>query len=142
MNKAASRQIRGMPSRPGISTFGNTYRVVQPPSPSPQLAPPVPPQQSMLYLGATIHADGKFGCEVSRKIGAASAEFKALGPLWKSRSISKGRKWFFFFGSLIGTKLKYAVASALLLKADLRRLDGFHARCLRTLSFPESATKQ
>ena len=48
VNKAASRQIRGMPSRPGISTFGNTYRVVQPPSPSPQLAPPVPPQQSML----------------------------------------------------------------------------------------------
>ena len=48
VNKAANRQIRGMPSRPGISTFGNTYRVVQLPSPSPQLAPPVPPPQSML----------------------------------------------------------------------------------------------
>ena len=33
------------------------------------------PQTSMLYLGSTIHMNGKFGSEISRKIGAAHAEF-------------------------------------------------------------------
>jgi len=31
------------------------------------------------------------------------------------------------------SKMKYGIASAWLLKADLRRLDGFHARCLRKI---------
>ena len=34
---------------------------------------------------------------------------------------------------MILSKLRYGVASAWLLKADLRRLDGFHANCLRKM---------
>ena len=86
----------------------------------------------MMYLGSTIHKDGKFSSEVSRKIGAATAEFKALQPVWKNAHLPKKRK-LYLFSCLILSKLRYAVASAWLSKGDLRRLDGFHARCLRQM---------
>ena len=92
----------------------------------------IKPQTSMLYLGSTIHMDGKFGCEVSRKIGSARAEFESLHQVWKSRSVAKRRK-LQLFDSYILSKLRYGISSAWLLKADLRRLDGFQARCLRVL---------
>ena len=37
------------------------------------------------------------------------------------------------FDACVLSKLRYGIASAGLLKADLRRLDGFQARCLRTM---------
>ena len=86
----------------------------------------------MLYLGATIHADGKFGCEISRKIGAASAAFKCLCEVWKNTSVTMRRK-LHIFNMVVVSKLKYGVASAWLSRADLRRLDGFHAKCLRKM---------
>ena len=78
------------------------------------------------------HADGKKCNEISRKIGAAHAEFKALNQVWKSSNVSSIRK-LKLFDSYILSKLRYGVASAWLSKADLRRLDGFQARCLRIL---------
>ena len=89
-------------------------------------------KDSMLYLGSTIHANGKFGCEVSRKIGAASAEFKLLHRVWKNASIPKRRK-LQIFDAMILSKLRYALSSSWLVKADLRRLDGFEAACLRKM---------
>ena len=35
----------------------------------------IAPKESMLYLGSAIHGGGKFGCEISRKVGNASSEF-------------------------------------------------------------------
>ena len=35
-------------------------------------------QESMFYLGSTINKDGKYGCELSRRIGSAAAEFNVL----------------------------------------------------------------
>jgi hypothetical protein len=78
------------------------------------------------------HANGKFGCEVSRKIGAASAEFKLLHRVWKNASIPKRRK-LQIFDAMILSKLRYALSSSWLVKADLRRLDGFEAACLRKM---------
>ena len=89
-------------------------------------------EPSMLYLGATVHTDGKFGCEVSRKLGMASAEFKALHRLWRNSLLSVTRK-IRLFEALIVSKLSYGVASAWLSKADLRRMDGFHSSCLRKI---------
>ena len=37
----------------------------------------IQPVESMLYLGATVHRNGKLSCEVARKIGKASATFKS-----------------------------------------------------------------
>ena len=89
-------------------------------------------KSSILYLGAPIHADGKFGCEVSRKIGAAAAEFRALQPVWRCANIGKHRK-LELFEALVLSKVLYGVASAWLSKADLGRLDGFQAGCLRKM---------
>ena len=89
-------------------------------------------QTSMIYLGATVHGSGRFGSEVARKIGHATADFNQLLSVWRQTSLSVQRK-FKLFESLVLSKLLYGVASAWLLKADLRRLDGFHARCLRKL---------
>ena len=86
----------------------------------------------MLYLGSTIHGNGMFGCEVGRKTGAAAGDFKALQRVWKHSTIARGRK-LKLFDSLVQSKLRYAIASAWLLKADLRRLDGFQANCLRNI---------
>ena len=38
----------------------------------------LPPRESMIYLGSTIHRNGKFGYEISRKLCAAAGEFKAM----------------------------------------------------------------
>ena len=84
----------------------------------------------MVYLGSTIHGNGRYGCEISRKIGAAAATFQNLQTVWKHTSISTSRK-LQIFDSCIQSKMRYALASAWLLKADLRRLDGFQASCLR-----------
>ena len=92
----------------------------------------IPPQDSMMYLGATIHGSGRFGCEVARKIGSARADFRTLQTVWNHASVSRHRK-VQLFDSLIQSKLRNATASAWLLKADLRRLDGFQAYCLRRI---------
>ena len=86
----------------------------------------------MLYLGATVNADGKFGTELSRRIGMATAEFKQLRALWKNSSVTAARK-LTVFDAVVTSKLLYAVASAWLTKGDRRRLDGFHVRCLRQI---------
>ena len=92
----------------------------------------IQPVESMLYLGATLHRNGKFSCELARKIGKASAAFKACRAVWKSPVLAKRRK-LELLDSLVLNKLHYGVASAWLSKSDLRRLDGFNANCLRRL---------
>ena len=86
----------------------------------------------MMYLGATIHGDGGFGSQVSRKIGEAKEAFRFLHTIWKHASVTKQRK-VKLFETLILSKLRYATASSWLLKAELRRLDGFQAQCLRQI---------
>ena len=86
----------------------------------------------MVYLGSTIHTDGKFGCEIGRKIGKAAATFRSLQSIWKRARISTKRK-LQLFDCLVQSQLRYALAAAWLLKSDLRRLDGFQAGCLRRI---------
>ena len=47
---------------------------------------------SMVYLGGLLTADGKSDSEISRKIGAAIADFKNLSVFWGHASIGKRRK--------------------------------------------------
>ena len=93
---------------------------------------PIQAQDSMLYLGSTVHANGKFGCEISRKIGFVRAEFDFLHRIWKSSALPQSRK-LQIFDALILCKLRYGVASSWLSKSELRRLDGFEAWCLRKM---------
>ena len=50
-----------------------------------------------------------------------------------AKLIEKSARKIHLFDALIQSKLRYSVASAWLLKADLRRLDGFQARCVRQI---------
>ena len=87
---------------------------------------------SILYLGALISADGKPDSEISRRIGLASAEFRLLKQLWNHANVTKDQK-LTFFNSFVVSKLSYALCTMGLTRAQLRRLDGFHARCLRRI---------
>ena len=89
-------------------------------------------KEAMPYLGSTIHGGGRYGCEISRKIGAAKEAFRFLHNIWKHGGISKQRK-VQLFDALIISKLQYATASAWLLKGELRRLDGFQVQCFRQI---------
>ena len=80
---------------------------------------PIQAQDSMLYLGSTVHANGKFGCEISRKIGAARAEFDFLHRIWKSSALPQSRK-LQIFDALNLIKLRYGVSSSWLSKSELR----------------------
>jgi len=93
---------------------------------------PLPNSQSMIYLGSTIHSNGKFSSEVARKLGIAAADFRALNVVWKHAALAKARK-LAIFDAVVVSRLRYSTASAWLSKGDLRRLDGFHVRCLRTI---------
>ena len=84
--------------------------------------------------------------ELARKLGQATAVLNALHGIWKKASISKTRK-LQLLASLMLSKLMYGVCSAWLPQSDLRRLDGFQARCLRRLmgikpSFPPTANNE
>ena len=88
-------------------------------------------EASMLFLDSTVHADGKFGCKISWKLGIANAEYNSLRQVWTS-SLPMNRK-VYLFEALIISKLSYGVASARLAEADLRRMDVFQASCLRKM---------
>ena len=87
---------------------------------------------SMVYLGSAIDSDGKYTAELSRRIGAATCDFNTLTAVWKNASLSAARK-VEVFNAVIVSKLRYCTASAWLSKGCLRRLDGFHCRCLRKI---------
>ena len=89
-------------------------------------------KESMLYLGSTVHSGGKFGCEISRRVGSASSQFNALQRVLKNATLPKKRK-IMIFDACIMSKLRYGVSSAWLSKSDLRRLGGFQAGCLRKM---------
>ena len=92
----------------------------------------IQPSNSMLYLGAAVHSNGRASTEMGRRIGAAAKDFKQLSAVRKHASLNLHRK-LELFESMVLSKLGYAMASLWLTKSDLRRLDGFHANCLRKI---------
>ena len=87
---------------------------------------------SLLYLGGLISKDGRVDSELSRRIGIAHGEFRKLKQAWGHASLSRSQKLKFFDACVI-SKLAYGLATVSLTKAQRRRLDGFHARCLRRI---------
>jgi len=86
----------------------------------------------MVYLGATLSADGRVKTELSKKFGQAWADFSKLLRFWNHCSVSIRRK-VQIFQSVITSRLLYGLSSAWLNAAERRRLDGFQARCLRKI---------
>ena len=75
-------------------------------------------------------ADGKIGTELAKRIGTARGDFKRLQAVWKHSNLPRKHK-LDVYRSLIESRLMYSSCTAVLRKAELRRLDGFQDRCLR-----------
>ena len=99
---------------------------------------PVRMVDKVVYLGGLLTSDMSAKPELSRRIGEAKAIFKALHKCWAHANITRGRK-IELYKAIVVPKLMYNLESIWLLQADKRKLDGFHARCLRKiLSIPSS----
>ena len=46
----------------------------------------------MVYLGGLLAADGRMGSELSRRLGAAAADFAQLKVLWQHANVSRAFK--------------------------------------------------
>ena len=99
---------------------------------------PIPAKESIVYLGATISSSGRLSGELNKRLGAAWGEFCRYRRAWKHTAIAKARK-LQVFQSLVTSKVMYSLNSAWLNKAERRQLDGFQARCLRSILHIPSA---
>ena len=87
-------------------------------------------KDNMVYLGATLAADGRVDSEVARRLGMAHADFKTLQRLWGHANLPVKDK-VRIFDACVVSRLTYGLQTAWLPTAMKRRLDGFQARCLR-----------
>ena len=95
-------------------------------------------KESMVYLGGLLAADGRMGSELARRLGAAAADFTHLKVLWQHANVSRAFK-IQVYEACVVQKLMYCLHTGCFSKAQLRKLDGFHARCLRQiLSIPHA----
>jgi hypothetical protein len=94
---------------------------------------PLEEKESMLYLGAALHSSGRIASELSRRLGIAQCDFKLLSKVWGHSSLSQKRKYEIYL-SLVLSRLLYSLESAWLNVAERRKLNGFHARCLRKIA--------
>ena len=92
----------------------------------------IPAAEVMNYLGAHLYADGCVRSELHRKIGQAWGDFSILNSFWKHAALTRKRK-LEVFDSVVVSRLLYGLSSAWLNAADIRRLNGFHCRCLRVI---------
>jgi len=92
----------------------------------------IQPSSSMCYLGCTMFADGGVKSELNRKLGIAWSDFKKLARVWGHAQMRRRRKME-AFQSMIASRLLYGLSSAWLNVAEIRRLNGFQARCLRVI---------
>ena len=84
------------------------------------------------YLGSYIAADGEIGDEISRRTGKASAAFRSLNKIWKSKKISLSMKLKLYNSNVISVLL-YSAETWQLKKTQERKLDAFDSRCLRNI---------
>ena len=92
----------------------------------------IPSSESMVYVGGLPCGDARMDSEISRRIGAASGVFRSLHVVW-SRCSLPTKKRLQFFSSLVVYRLLYGLSSSWLVKRQIRRLEGFYARCLRRI---------
>ena len=84
------------------------------------------------YLGATICSDNNLDREIAVRIGKATGAFNRLYNIWNSRSISISVKIRIYKAAVI-TVLTYGCEVWNTSKAQMKRLESFHQRCLRRI---------
>ena len=94
---------------------------------------PVPKVSSIVYLGGLIDKHGKPGPEVRRRIGEARAVFQKLKRVWRHAGLSKTKK-LQIYRSCVVSKLLYNLSTLWLTETQMKQIDSFHYRCLRSIA--------
>ena len=89
-------------------------------------------RQAITYLGSVIAANGSINSELNRRLGMAKGDFDALNRVWKHANLGLKKKLDIFSACVI-SRLLYSLHTAWLRKAELRKIDGFQAKCLRKI---------
>ena len=89
-------------------------------------------KSSLTYLGALLDESGRIHSELSRRLGMATADYKALAAVWGHANVSHQAKYRIYM-ACIAAKLLYGLQSAWLTQVQRKKLDAFHARCLRKI---------
>ena len=95
-------------------------------------------RDSLVYLGGLLSRDGRAESEVSRRLGMAAGEFRKIKQVWSHAGLTKPDK-LKYFQAFVLSKLRYGLGTCWLVKSQQRRLDGFHARCLRRIAGIQAA---
>lgn len=85
------------------------------------------------YLGSNIQNDGKLENEINHRVSAASHAFQKLyHRVWKRHEINLNTKLLVYKTVVLSTLL-YSSETWTVRRMDIKRLDGFHMKCLKTL---------
>ena len=84
------------------------------------------------HLGSIVSKDGGTDQDIKTRIGKATAAFRILNPIWRSRVISRKTK-LGIFNTNVKSVLLYACETRRTTKALTNRLQTFVNRCLRNI---------
>ena len=88
---------------------------------------------SFVYLGSWVTSNAMLDKEVANRIGRASSSFGKLNDrLWKDHDISLKTK-IGVYNAAVVTTLLYGSETWALYQKQIRHLDAFHMRCLRSI---------
>ncbi len=93
---------------------------------------PVQQVSHFTYLGAIIGSDGTIDRELSARIQKASGAFNQLSSIWNNRNILNNTKIRIYKAAVI-TILLYGCEVWNTTKAQMKRFEVFHQRCLRRI---------
>ena len=85
------------------------------------------------YLGTLVSTDGYSTREINRRLGIAGSTMASLNKLWADPGISTRLKCQ-LYRALVMTIVLYNGECWRIKKQDLKKLEGFHFRCLRRLT--------
>ena len=94
---------------------------------------PIRQKDAIIYLGSSISLEGNADAEVARRFGMSQSGFNSLSKVWRHSRVSRGDRYRIYQACVL-SKLLYGLQTTWLNKASLRKLDGFHARCVRKIA--------
>eukprot|EP00973_Karenia_brevis_P061849 8602596-Karenia_brevis.AAC.1 len=92
----------------------------------------MPIEEEATYLGAQLHEKGSVDKDINQKIGAATAIWRKLDPLWKGTNNSTKTK-LNVYNAVVRSKVAYSLETAGLHKGHRAKLDAFQQKGLRMI---------
>ena len=90
------------------------------------------PKSHMECLGTALSDTACSDTELSRRIGMAKQDFRHLSKVWNHAGLACKRRLHFYQG-LVESFFLYSLATSCYTAAQLRRIDGFQAKCIRRI---------